>query len=513
MPTQQSNPYLGPSSIVNDKTVFNLTAHLKENLADICDLILEIMNAHQCDIAVEHEGQLVSLFQCRESLESEYEEAYSAIKSSQFKDIESYNSSTNGIGKTKKDKTAQVHILPLTLRKTLLFGVVIFAREDSAPISPKETRILKVIARDIQNFFIQQKEAFEAEKSNELQKLMLQMNQDLIFVKDREFKILYGNDAFMSIYPKEMQDKIIGYTTVEEYNAEEADKFLLYDRIAFEEGHSETTEDLHLPDGSHVILSTSKRRFEDKDGSSYILCICRDITEKEILIRGLKKANQELDDFTSIASHDLKAPLNAIRRLLTWILEESADVLPENAKENLHLVVNRAERMHSLLNDLLKFAKIGREEAKTAQISLAKSVEEMRPLIDVSATDVLESEELLMNVAVVPFNTILLNLISNAFKHNDKDIAKVHVSASVSKHYYIVKITDNGPGIAPQFHERIFKLFQTLKPRDEVEGSGMGLSVVKKYIEYYQGRVELSSDGKNGSTFILYWPVAKLQEQ
>lgn len=510
MPIQESNPYLGLPSIVDDKTVFTLSAHLEENLADICDLILEIMNAHQCDIAIDYEGQLVSLFQCREPLESQYDKAYSIIQNSQFKDIESYCSNTNDSNKTEKDKTCQVHILPLTLLNTLQFGFVIFAREDLAPVSAKEKRILKVIARDIQNFFIQQKEAFEAEKSNELQKLMLQMNQDLIFVKDREFKILYGNEAFMNVYPKDMQDKIIGYTTVEEYNTEEADKFLLYDRIAFEEGHSETIEDLHMPDGSHVILATSKRRFEDKDGSSYILCICRDITEKEILIRGLQKANQELDDFTSIASHDLKAPLNAIRRLLTWVLEESADVLPENAKENLHLVVSRAERMHSLLNDLLKFAKIGREDAKVAQISLAKSVEEMRPLIDISPEDILESKELLMNVAVMPFHTILLNLISNAFKHNDKDIAKVVVSASVSKHYYIVKVTDNGPGIAPQFHERIFKLFQTLKPRDEVEGSGMGLSVVKKYIEYYQGRVELSSDGKNGSTFTLYWPIAKL---
>jgi PAS domain S-box-containing protein len=505
MPIQEREKYLGKASTVDNKTVFKLSSHLQENLADICDLILEIMNASQCDIVVEYESKLICVYSTGEATESDYHKVFTQIKEHKFKQIESILN----IG-PQQNLAKHTIAVPLVLNDTLKFGTVIIKRDSADELSTKETRILKVIARDIQNFFIQRKESFEAEQSSELQTLMSQMNKDLIFVKDRDFKILYGNDAFFNVYPKEMHDKIIGYTTVEEYPKEEADNFLHYDRIAFEEGISETVEDLHMPDGSHIILSTTKRRFEDKYGASYILCVCRDITERESLIRSLQKANQELDDFTSIASHDLKAPLNAIRRLLTWIMDESGDVLPENAKENLNFVVNRAERMHSLLNDLLKFAKIGREEAKVAQVSLRKCVQEIRPLLDMPEQNVLESEELLMNVPVVPFNTILLNLISNAFKHNDKEIPSVKIDASVSKHYYIVNVSDNGPGIAKQFHERIFKLFQTLKPRDEVEGSGMGLSVVKKYVDYYKGRVELRSDGENGSTFTLYWPVAKL---
>ncbi|MFC4698866.1 ATP-binding protein [Glaciecola siphonariae] len=533
MSNTEKEEYLGSPTAHDNTFVFTLSSHLQENLTDICDLVGEVFDAHQCEVVVQYKNENIALLSLdmrnkaisdSALLSQQFDKVFSLVHKHQFERVQAYTVDSEPGAKAGASSCTSLDIIsvPLVLLKGLKFGALVFSRPTRSVaeateqngqhlelLSQQEQRILKVIARDIQNFFIQRRERLKIEQSYELQRLMLQNNQDWIFVKNDEYKIVYANDAFLNIYPEHMRDKIIGYTTVEEYDEQEAEKFLLHDRIAFKEGVSETTEDLHLPDGSHVIVSTIKRRFEDKYGDTYILCVCRDITEKENLIRSLQMANQELDDFTSIASHDLKSPLNAIRRLLAWIEDETKGILPENAQENLQLVVSRAQRMHALLNDLLKFAKIGRDEVKVAQISLQKSVCDMRQLLDIPEHYILESDELLMTVPAVPLNTILLNLIANAFKHNDKELPSVHISASVSKHYYIINIKDNGPGIEPKYHERIFKLFQTLKPRDEVEGSGMGLSVVKKYIDYYQGKITLSSDGKNGATFTIYWPVGK----
>ncbi|WP_371195504.1 ATP-binding protein [Glaciecola sp. SC05] len=506
MPRHEREQYLGKPLINEDDLTFALSDHLGENLTDICDLVMEVFNAQRCAVIADYDDQCVSLHNLGDIPEQISRNALAILNTSKFTAIESFQTPEHI---DEPQHQVQVIAVPLILLDGLKFGAVVFTREIGEALANKELRILSVIARDVQNFFIHRRETFEAEKSFELQKLMLQNNKDWIFVKDAEFRIVYANNAFLQVYPESMRDKVIGYTTIEEYDDEASEKFLTFDRMAFEKGISETTEDLHMPDGSHIIVASTKRRFEDKNGESYILCVCRDITEQHKLIINLQKANQELDDFTSIASHDLKSPLNAIRRLLVWIEEETEGTLPENAKENLRFAVNRAERMHTLLNDLLKFAKIGREEVKNTRLSLQKSVDELRPLLDIPEHFELNADELMMYVPSVPFNTILLNLISNAFKHNDKEHPKVRVEASTSKHYYIIKVQDNGPGISPQFHERVFKLFQTLKPRDEVEGSGMGLSVVKKYVEYYQGRIEISSDGESGCCFTIYWPIVK----
>ncbi|WP_395338171.1 sensor histidine kinase [Ningiella sp. W23] len=508
MPIFERESYLGKPTEQDERLVFPLSTHLQENLQDICELVIEVFEAKSCGIAVEYDRKVALIhgsFESQSKMQSEnsqfiYENGIKKLHDSDFATIESFEAAQE-----------QVVCVPIKVLSNLKLGALIFTRDagkaQTQELSRKDKRILRLIGRDIENFFIQRRESFEIEQSSELQILISQLNHDWIFVKDKDFKIVYANEAFLQVYPEDMRDSVIGYTTIEEYDEQEAEKFLKYDKIAFNEGISETIEDLHMPDGSHMIVATTKQRFEDKSGSAYILCVCRDITKQEELIRKLQKANQELDDFASIASHDLKAPLNAIRRLLAWIHEESAEVISDNAKENLDFVVSRAERMHSLLNDLLSFAKIGRDQQKYEQLSLKKSVDEMKLLIDVPGDFEITCDDVIIHVPTVPFNTVMLNLISNAFKHNDKARPTIDVSASVTKHYYIIKVKDNGPGIPKQYQDRVFKLFQTLRPRDEVEGSGMGLSVVKKYVESYQGQLKLSSDGESGCEFTIWWPV------
>jgi PAS domain S-box-containing protein len=483
--------YLGqPSLNSNGKDwELDLNNDIKLNLDNICDLILTIFEAQGCRIFGTFPQSSILIAQRGQMLG--------------FVEHESDKNPTGDQG--------TFHLVsPISLPSGLPFGYIEFYRQTHQSLTDKEQSILQVIKRDISNHLLQNRHIFEAAKSVELQQLISLHNKDWIFVKDVDFKIVYANAAFIALYPKDKQDKIIGYTTIEEYEEKEADIFLKHDKLAFEHGESIITEDLHMPDGSRMIVETIKSRFTDETGHVYILGICRDITEKEGLIRQLKKANNDLDDFTSIASHDLKAPLNAIRRLLEWIEEDCRDILPEESLDNLLLVVSRANRMHSLLEDLLSFAKIGREDITVVEMSMLKLFEDISPLLDLPKEFALNVQDVNLVVPSIPFKTVMLNIVGNAIKHNDKPDGVINVTMKTNRHYYIISVADNGPGIEPRYFDRVFQLFQTLKSRDEVEGTGLGLSVVIKHLNQFSGKVEIESDGKLGTTFNIFWPKQKV---
>lgn len=496
----EKNAKTGQLNIVLDSSI-------QTNLDSICELVLTIFDAYACVITANFSQGLVALSQRGESLSelNQYQQTdiNTAEKIKEFVFDTKPNLSLDS--KKNSSKIHQVHS-PIIFSTGLVFGTLAFERHRDCPLDEKEEAILSVLQRDIANHLIQHKQAFEAAKSIELHTLISQHNQDWIFVKDEGFRIVYANDAFLGVYPEEMQNKIIGFTTVEEYDAAEAELFLAHDKVAFEKGVSIVTEDLHMPDGRHIIVETVKRRFEDEYGKAYILCVCRNITEREDLIRDLKKANDELDDFTSIASHDLKSPLNAIKRLLEWIEEDCKALLPEEHLENLNLVMNRADRMQILLDDLLRYARIDRGDVSVTEINLADIKKDVAQLLDLPKNVVFNIDEGLLNVPVVPFKTVMLNLIGNAIKHNDKAEGLINVTMMDSRHNYIIEVSDNGPGIEPKYFDRIFQLFQTLRSRDELEGSGIGLSVVMKHLNNFDGRIEVESDGKLGCIFRVYWP-------
>ena len=481
----------------------SLDGDIQTNLNSICELVLTVFDAYSCAITANFSQGMIELSQRGEKMTSRIDDVDSVDQFQEFvlnEKLDLHNEID-----TTSTNIYQIYS-PILFPSGLIFGVLVFECHRNHHLSEKEKTILNVLQRDITNHLVQHKQVFETAKSTELHTLISKHNEDWIFVKDEAFRIVYANDAFLSIYPKEMQDKIIGFTTFEEYDEAEADAFLTYDKVAFDEGISTVTEDMHMPNGHHLLVEAVKRRFEDEHGKAYILCVCRDVTKSENSIRELKKANDELDDFTNIASHDLKSPLNAIKQLLQWIEEDCIDLLPEEHVENLNLVINRADRMQLLLDDLLRYAKIGRTDVTTSDVCLADIRDDVMQLLDVPNTITLNIGEGVLSVPVVPFQTVMLNLIGNAIKHNDKEQGIINVTLGSDRHYYIIEVSDNGPGIDPKYFDRIFQLFQTLRPRDEVEGSGIGLSVVMKHINVFDGKIEVESDGHLGCIFRVYWP-------
>ena len=477
-----------------------LDDNIKTNLSNICELALTTFNAKACRIFGIFPQSLIQLVSCGDDNIFDNEKITLLHLSNETieKEIPSLN----------KDAHKNIQILSPVFPNLDSSSVYIeFYRNSDQPLTEKDKAILKLIQNNIKNHLLQQQEAIE---NKEFHHLISKNNKDWIFVKDTDFKIVYANESFRSLYPKDKQDKIIGYTTIEDYDPKEADIFLKNDKIAFETGESIAVEDIYMPNRSIMKVETTKRRFVNDKGDTYILGICRDITEKENLIHQLKRANDNLDDFTSIASHDLKSPLNAMKRLLEWVEEDCRDLLPKESSDNIQLAISRANRMHSLLDDLLHFAKIGRHDTQVAELSISQLFDDITPLLDFPETFTLNISDAALTVPLVPFKTVMLNIVGNAIKHHDKTNGIIDVSMQENLHYYIVKVSDNGPGIEPKYFERIFKLFQTLKSRDEIEGTGIGLCVVVKHLNILGGKIDVESDGKSGTTFNIYWPKPKL---
>ncbi|CAN5897817.1 hypothetical protein BH24DEI2_BH24DEI2_18970 [soil metagenome] len=222
----------------------------------------------------------------------------------------------------------------------------------------------------------------------------------------------------------------------------------------------------------------------------------------------LQDALHELDQFAYIASHDLKAPLRAMDNLAAWIAQDAGEKLSEKSREHLNKLRSRAARMEKLLSDLLVYSRADRLSRVVQTVDVAALVADMTELLEPPPGFRVEVQSAVQTVvtSVVPLETVLRNLLGNAFKHHHKTEGRVLVRLEDVGDSLVLEVADDGPGIPAAFHERVFQVFQTLQPRDQVEASGIGLAVVKKIVEGRGGAVSLRSTPGQGATFRVTWP-------
>lgn len=229
--------------------------------------------------------------------------------------------------------------------------------------------------------------------------------------------------------------------------------------------------------------------------------------------RELQRSNEELQSFAYVAAHDLRSPLRSIHDLAEWTLEDAGDDMPAEAKKNLDLILVRTKRLSKLLSDLLEYARASAEEMTMAQVDVKKTVEEIAEIVNVDKhfSITIEGNAQLKTFAT-PFRTILLNVINNAIKHHDRPTGAIAISVASTNRSTAITIEDDGPGIEPSYHKKIFDLFTTLRRRDVVEGSGMGLAMVQKLVERLGGRISIRSnpEKKRGTAFILTLPRGEM---
>lgn len=220
----------------------------------------------------------------------------------------------------------------------------------------------------------------------------------------------------------------------------------------------------------------------------------------------LARANKELDKFAYAASHDLKSPLTGIRRLTDWIYEDCKDILPAASKRHLELLDNRVMRMEGLLDDLLAYSRVGAQHVEIEEVNLAELGQSIIDLLDDAKGFKVVANNKPFTIQRIPFEMVLRNLIDNAVKYSLDKQGVITLDYSDEGDEYIFTVMDDGPGIEPAFQTKVFDMFVRLRSNDEVNGSGMGLALVKKIVESCAGRVRIESDGISGTKVVINWP-------
>jgi len=223
-------------------------------------------------------------------------------------------------------------------------------------------------------------------------------------------------------------------------------------------------------------------------------------------ISELEKRNAELDKFAYVVSHDLKAPLRGIHNVVQWIREDHHNELSAPIKQYLDIIPERTKRMEDLINGLLDYARVRKKNVteKTDIFQLVTEiVEEIVPdnfEVEISGLPEILTEK-------IKLKQVFTNLISNAVKYAQHPGAKIMVGCNEIPGYYEFTVKDNGIGISPEYHSKIFELFQTLRDKDDAESTGIGLAIVKKIIDEAHCRIIVRSELGKGSEFVFTWPI------
>ena len=223
----------------------------------------------------------------------------------------------------------------------------------------------------------------------------------------------------------------------------------------------------------------------------------------------LKNVNNELNDFASIISHDLKAPLRAIRSLANWIAEDYADKLDDEGKEQIKMLIGRVTRMNELIDGVLQYSRVGRIREKVEAVDVNRVLSEVIDLIVPPEHITIDIENKMPTIYFekTRITQVFQNLIGNAVKYMDKTKGIIKVGCVGENGNWKFHISDNGPGIDDKHFTKIFQIFQTLNPRDEIDSTGVGLTIVKKILEMYGQKIWLESTPGSGSTF--YFTISK----
>ena len=233
----------------------------------------------------------------------------------------------------------------------------------------------------------------------------------------------------------------------------------------------------------------------------------------------LIRSNQELEEFAYVASHDLQEPLRKIRSFTELLQKQLYISVDERARKYMDYVVDAAQRMQELINDLLEYSRLGRLEVTYKSVDMEaifdKLIADLSHLIEESGSIITHDPLPEIKANPIQMERLLKNLVTNAIKFRSNEPPQIHIttyqrqteSAKGEVNEWVFSVKDNGIGIHPDYHERIFQLFQRLHPREEYPGTGMGLAICKKIVEKHGGNIWVESQEGKGATFYFTIPA------
>ncbi|CAM4107187.1 PAS domain S-box protein [Flavobacterium weaverense] len=372
---------------------------------------------------------------------------------------------------------------------------------------------LKGIIQDITEITVAEQELIR--KSKEIRDIRSALDESaIVSISDKNGLLTYVNENFCTVSKYE-EAELIGKNQrdITGYFVKVGAKAILNTIVNGDIWKGEIRN--LAKDGSCYWERMTIVPFKDDQNRPYqYISISTDITDQKIaeenltnVLKNLEKKNKELDEFAYVVSHDLKAPLRAINNLAEWIVEDMP-TMPQDVSSNFDLLRGRVLRMENLINGVLEYSRIGRVEIEHETIDLKSMLHQVIDSIvpktgfEVIIGDefpIIESEKILLE-------QVFSNLISNAVKYNDKLIGKIECHYESLPGYHQFTVTDNGPGIAEEYHQKVFKIFQTIVARDVKESTGVGLSIVKKIIEEKGGIIYIESVENEGCSFIFTFP-------
>jgi signal transduction histidine kinase/CheY-like chemotaxis protein len=324
-----------------------------------------------------------------------------------------------------------------------------------------------------------------------LQELDFGMN--LLHSEDRECAIAYSREAIAQGRDFELEYRNVG-----------ADGQIVWFRtkVYLVRDDRNTVQKLR---GLTIDISESKKAEASlKAQAEELTQLMETLTQANLT---LEQRNQELDRFVYVASHDLKSPLRAIGNISQWLVEDLEDKLTEETRHQLDLLYGRIQRMENTIDGLLQYYRIGRVKMSSEKVNVGKLLEDIVNYLAIPPQFTVEIADKMPTLIAVPvlLEQVFVNLIGNAIKHHDRENGTIKITAQKKKNFYEFSVTDDGPGIAPEYHKKVFDLFQTLKVKTN-DNTGIGLPLVKKIIEGEKGTICIESNEDRGTTIRFTWP-------
>lgn len=265
----------------------------------------------------------------------------------------------------------------------------------------------------------------------------------------------------------------------------------------------------NLKEQGYLFLYSKVEKLKQKDLSqlqpvvdkfSISLKACKAFKRQQVLLSNLELRNQELSDYAHMVSHDLKSPLRSIDTLTAWLGEDYKDAFDENGNKTLNLIRSNVERMDTLINGILEYSTIGKNQIDVYDVNLNNLIDNIVDILQVPKHISITKTDLpVVRGDKYRLQQLFQNLIGNAIKYNDKVDGRIEVGVTNAIDVWEFYIKDNGKGIDEAYFEKIFKTFEKLE--NDVQSTGIGLSIVKKIVDLYGGKVWLTSVLGEGTTF------------